>query len=185
MRALALALFAAALIAAPAWAAAPDGISPEAVSAFQMIDSGDEHQQQLGFLRLEALREPATAPAIRQLTRHNEPRVRAFSLRALAAVDGAPAVPELIEALARDQYPDVRRAALLAMEPFESGDDRVLHAMMSALTDPHFEVRITAVDAVSRVDDPAAREAIRERRKRENDRNVRRAIDLAVARLGL
>ena len=40
--------------------------SPKAVEALRLVESKDPYQQQLGFLRLEALREASTAPLIRQ-----------------------------------------------------------------------------------------------------------------------
>ena len=43
---------------------------------------------------------------------------------------------------------------------------------------------MTAVDIVSRIDDPRSRAAIRARNRRERDRNVRRVLALAMKRLG-
>ena len=87
--------------------------SPQAVAAFQLVESKDPYQQQLGFLRLEALRETGTAPLIRGYLTHREPEMRAYALRALAAIEGAAAVPTLLAALQTDKQPLVRRAALL------------------------------------------------------------------------
>src|SRR3989338_5332594 len=61
--------------------------SPQAVAAFQLVESKDPYQQQLGFLRLEALREIGTAPLIRRYLTHREPEMRAYTLRALAAIE--------------------------------------------------------------------------------------------------
>ena len=158
--------------------------SPQAVAAFQLVESKDPYQQQLGFLRLEALRETGTAPLIRGYLTHREPEMRAYALRALAAIEGAAAVPTLLEALKTDKQPLVRRAALLGLEPLQSTDPNILPAFIRALRDRKTDVRMTAVDVVSRIDDPKAREAILLRNKRERRRDVRRVLSLAMKRLG-
>ena len=158
--------------------------SPQAVAAFQLVESKDPYQQQLGFLRLEALREIGTAPLIRRYLAHREPEMRAYTLRALAAIEGAASVPTLLEALQTDKQPLVRRAALLGLEPLQSTDPNILPAFIKALRDRKTDVRMTAVDVVSRIDDPKAREAILLRNKRERRRDVRRVLSLAMKRLG-
>lgn len=158
--------------------------SPQAVAAFQLVESKDPYQQQLGFLRLEALREMSTAPLIRAYLTHREPEMKAYALRALAAIQGAPAVPTLLEALTSDKQPLVRRAALLGLEPLQPTDPTILPAFIQALRDRNTEVRMAAVDIVSRVDDPKARDAIVLRNKRERRRDVRRVLSLAMKRLG-
>ena len=157
--------------------------SPDAVAALQLIASDDSYQQRLGFLRLEALREPATIPLITPYLDHKHPTLRAYGVRALAAVAGAAAVPALLRVLQSDRREDVRRAALLGLEPLQANDPAVLSAFIDALTDRKSEVRITAVDIVSRIDDPQARRAIEDRQERERNGNVRRALALALRRL--
>ncbi len=157
--------------------------SPRAVEALQLIESKDPYQRELGFLRLEALREPSTAEAIRKLTTSRDPDLRAYSVRALSAIQGAAAVPLLLEALRTDQHPRVRRAALLGLEVLEPTDPAILPACIKALRDRDTEVRMTAVDLVSRVDDPRARQAIFSRFKRERREDVRRVLALAMKRL--
>ena len=158
--------------------------SPQAVAAFQLVESKDPYQQQLGFLRLEALREIGTAPLIRRYLTHREPEMRAYALRALAAIEGAAAVPTLLAALQTDKQPLVRRAALLGLEPLQPTDPNILPAFIRALRDRKTDVRMTAVDVVSRIDAPKAREAILLRNKRERRRDVRRVLSLAMKRLG-
>ena len=158
--------------------------SPRAVEAMRLIESDDLYQRELGFLRLEALREPATIDAISRYLAHREPEVRAYSLRALAAVQGPAAAPVLLEALAKEKHPRVRRAALLALEPLEPSDPQILRAFLKALRDRKPEVRMTAVDIVSRIDVPQAKEAILVRNRRERDRDVRRVLALAMKRIG-
>lgn len=157
--------------------------SPQAVAAFQLVESKDPYQQQLGFLRLEALRETSTAPMIRTYLTHREPEMRAYALRALAAIEGAAAVPTLLAALQTDRQPLVRQAALLGLEPLQPTDPNILPAFTRALRDRKTDVRMAAVDIVSRVDDPRAREAILLRNKRERRRDVRRVLSLAMKRL--
>ena len=93
-------------------------------------------------------------------------------------------VPLLLETLKTDTHARVRRAALLGVEPFSAANPDILPACLVALRDRQEEVRITAVDIVSRMDDPRAKEAIRVRFKREHDPNVRHALKLAMRRLG-
>ena len=163
---------------------APSHADPRVADAMRLIESEDPYQRQLGFLRLEALREPGTAELIRPYVDSRDPELRAYTVRALAAIEGAAAVPALLKALDEDPNPRVRRAALLGLEPLQPQNPQILPACIAALRDRKPEVRMTAVDVVSRVDDPRAREAILVRNKRERDRNVQRALSLAMKRLG-
>lgn len=158
--------------------------SPRAAEAMRLLDSEDLYQRQVGFLRLEALREPATLEKIRSYLDHKNPEVRAYSLRAVAAIEGAPAIPQLLRRLQAERQPRVRRAALLGLEPMIGQDPAVLPALLVALRDRSTEVRMAAVDVVSRIDDPKAREAIRLRHRREWRRDVRRVLQAAIQRVG-
>lgn len=160
------------------------GPTPQAVEAMQLLDVDDPYQRQLGFLRLEALREPATLDAVRKYLDSKDPEMRAQSLRAIAAIEGAGACPVLLQRLKTDRHPLVRRAALLGLEPFQSVDSTLLPAFLEALADHNPEVRMTAADVVSRIDDPRARQAIRLRLRKEHTRDVRRVLNMAMTRLG-
>jgi HEAT repeat protein len=163
--------------------AQPTAPSPKALEAIQLLNSQDLYQREYGFLRLEALREPATIEVITRYLDDRDPDTRAYSLRALAAVEGARSIPTLLSRLKADTQPRVRRAALLGLEPFEQLDPAILTAEINALRDHDSTVRITAVDIVSRVDDPRAKEAILLRNRHEHHRDVRRALALAMKRL--
>ena len=165
--------------------ASSDGLSPQAVDALRLVESKDPYQQQLGFLRLEALREPATVEVIRPYLKHRNENLRAWSARALAAIQGVQAIPTLLDLLAHDRQPVVRRSALLGLEPLRDLDPTMVSAFFAALRDPNPEVRMAAVDVVSRLDSGRAKEAILLRRKRESNRDVRRVITLAMQRMGL
>ena len=158
--------------------------SPKAVEALQLVESNDPYQQQLGFLRLEALREAGTAGLLQTYVTHRDPQMRAYALRALAAIQGVHAVPLLLETLKTEKQPRVRLAALLGLEPLQQSDPQILPAFIKALRDKKTEVRMAAVDIVSRVDDPRARDAILLRNKREQRRDVRRVLSMAMRRLG-
>ncbi len=158
--------------------------SPKAVEAIKLLESPDPFQRQLGFLRLEALREPSTVETIKKYVDSRDEEMGAYSLRALAAIGGVDAIPTLLEKLKTDRQPMVRRAALLGLEPFQAADLRILPAFIKALRDQSVEVRISAVDVVSRIDDPRAREAIFTRNQRERDRDVRRVLAMAMKRIG-
>ena len=157
---------------------------PRAKEALALMESNDPYQREVGFLRLEALRDPATTPALGRYLGSNDPERRAEAVRALAAIEGGRAVPQLLEVLRRDTHPLVRRAALLGLEPLARANPEILPAFIAALQDRKPEVRMTAVDVVSRIDDPRAREDILRRNKRERDGNVRRVLKLAMNRLG-
>jgi len=157
--------------------------SPKAIEAMHLAQSKDAYQRELGFLRLEALREPATIEFITGYLNRNEPDLRAYSLRALSAIQGPAAAPTLLAALQHDRQARVRRAALLGLEPLVPSDPAILPGLMKALRDRSTEVRMAAIDVVSRIDDPRAREAILIRNKRENQKDVRRVLELAMKRL--
>ena len=154
-----------------------------AKEALALLESNDPYQREVGFLRLEALRDPSTVEAVRRYLDSQDPERRAEAVRALAAIEGGRAVPQLLETLRRDKQPLVRRAALLGLEPLARANPEILPAFIAALRDRKPDVRMTAVDIVSRIDDPRAREAILLRNKRERDRNVRRVLSLAMPRL--
>ncbi|MBI3009450.1 MAG: HEAT repeat domain-containing protein [Candidatus Omnitrophica bacterium] len=158
-------------------------LSPKATEALRLIESRDFYQRQLGFLRLEALREVATADFIRPYLKSSEAQMRAGSLRALAAIEGSAAIPVLREALQTDRDPSVRRAALLGLEPLWMQEPQVLNLLIAALRDRSTESRITAVDIVSRIDHPYAKEAILQRHAKEQRRDVKRVLHLAVKRV--
>lgn len=172
-------------VGAEAPAVPPDGgLSAEAREALQLIESNDAYQREFGFLRLEALRQSETAPAVQGYLSHRMPEMRAYSVRALAAVSGAEAVPLILRALKTDRHPYVRRSAVLALEPFVSASPAIVPALLDALRDRNSEVRMSAIDVVSRLDDPRAREAILLRNRRERRRDVRRVLKLAMPRIG-
>jgi len=156
--------------------------SPEAREAAALLDATDAFTRQLGFMRLEALREPETGPLVRRHLDSLDPAMRALSLRALAAIEGQAAVPTLLDRLAHDRHARVRLAALLALEPLT--DPAIEAALINRLRDRDPEVRIAAIDAVSRLESRAAHDALRQRLRRERHRDVRRVLDQAMDRIG-
>jgi len=150
---------------------------------FEQIESEDSYQRQLGFLRLEALRDPATLPRIEPYLKHEQAEYRAYSLRAIAAIQAGKAVPLLLERLANDPDPLVRQAALLGAEPFMEGSPEILTAAIGAMQDKDTQVRMVAVDIVSRSDKPDAQQAIRTRLKRESRPDVLRVLEAAIQRI--
>ena len=158
--------------------------SQEATQALQLLQSADPYQRKLGFLRLEALREPATVPAIRQYVESPDADMRADSLRALAAIDGEASIPLLLEKLRSDRRPSVRWSALLGLEPLTKHHPELILPFIDALRDYSSEVRMAAVDVVSRLDDPRARAAVRDRFRRELRPDVRRVLHAAMRRIG-
>lgn len=159
----------------------PPGTSPEASRLITQLDADDPYIRQEAFMELEMLRESATAPVVRRYLDSSNAETRAFSVRALAAIEGVKAVPTLVERLKRDRSPRVRVSALLALEPLQ--DPTILPVLIDRLRDRDRNVRMAAADAVSRVKQPQAREAIQKRWHRERDRDVRRVLEKALARL--
>lgn len=155
----------------------------KAVEAMQLLTSDDSYQRQVGFLRLEALRELSTVETIRPYVTHRDSEMRAYSLRALAAIQGVDAIPLLLERLWTEKQPRVRRSILLSLEPLQRLQPDLLTAFLDALRDRSPEVRMAAVDIVSRIDDPRARTAIRTRYRKERDHDVRRVLVMAMRRL--
>ena len=148
------------------------------------LQSPDSFIRQRAFLRLEALRDPSSIDAIRSHLNDKDADTRAFSLRALAAVQGASAIPTLLNALQKDPNPTARRAALFGLEPLQEHDPTILPAFIQALKDRKPEVRIVAVDVVSRIDKPQAKQALLERKHREHNHDVRRVLTQALVRAG-
>ena len=175
-----------ALLAAPLGVAAEEistSPSPHALEAMQLLTSEDLYQRQLGFLRLEALREASTIETIAHYVSDPEPAVRAYSLRALAAVQGAGSVPALLGAFS-DKHPIVRRAAVLGLEPLIPTHAESLPALIALLNDRNPYVRMAVIDVLSRQDAVLAKEAVLSHRRHERDRDVKRVLNAAIKRLG-
>ncbi len=167
------------------FAAAQSGaVSPEAQEALNLLESEDIYKRQVAFLKLESLREKSVLPVLRKYLNSDDEVMRSYSLRAVAAIDGASSIDLLKETLKNDKHPDVRRAALLGLEPLFAVDKTVLDDAIAALTDRDTSVRMSAVDVVSRMEDPAARAALQDRYAKESRRDVVRVLDMAKDRLG-
>ena len=169
-----------------AWGqAAEQPASPDAQELIAQLDAKDVYERQKAFLRLEALREPATTPILRDHLASRDPHTRAFSVRALAAIEGVPSAAALIDRLQHDRDPDVRLAAILALEPLQKQNPTIMPALIDALRDRKSTVRLAAVDVVSRIDQPEAKEALQVRWRRERHRDVRRVLEQSMTRAGL
>ncbi len=162
---------------------AVEPLSSEAKAILATLQAArvDDYTRQRAFLELEALREPSSAEAIRSFLNDRDENTRTYSVRALAAVLGIQAVPELLARLQNDS-PKVRIACVLALEPLHAPE--ATEPLIKHLRDRNKEVRMATVDVVSRMDHPQAREAILVRWKRERDRDVRRVLEHAIKRIG-
>jgi HEAT repeat protein len=172
-----------ALVALGLGVAAAGEISPEAQPFLKQLDSKDAFLRQEAFVRLEALRDPATASVVRPYLTSRNLETRTFAVRAVAAIEGVQAVPTLLAQFKRER-PTVRIAILLALEPLQAQDPSIAPVLLAALRDRKPQVRMAAVDIVSRLKQPQAREAILTRWKRERHRDVRRVLELAMKRIG-
>lgn len=156
-------------------------IASDAQAIVAQLDVQDPYLRQKAFMQLEALRDPSTVPVVQAHLKSRNSATRAFSARALAAIDGVHAIPLLLERLHRDKSPRVRLAAVLALEPLD--DPRVMPALIGKLRDHHPDVRMAVADAVSRINHPDARAAILLRARRERNRDVQRVLQDAVQRM--
>ena len=155
-------------------------LSAEAQQAIHLLQAHDLYDRQKGFMRLELLRDPATLPVVRLYLNDRNADIRSFAIRALAAINGINAVPELVNRLKTEKHPTVRIAIILGLEPLQ--DPAILPAFIQRLRDRNPEVRIAALDAVSRFKAPEAREALLLRQQRERDRDVQRVLQDALRR---
>ena len=102
----------------------------------------------------------------------------------LFVIEGVKAVPELLERVQRDRSPAVRLHAILALEPFVAQEASTVPVLIKALRDRQPDVRIAAIDVVSRIDHSEARDALKVRWERERHRDVRRVLESAMQRIG-
>ena len=163
---------------------APPSLDSRAEEAIRGLTSEDAYVRQRSFLQLEALRNPASVDSIRPFVDNKDEDMRAWSLRALVAIQGAAVIPLLRERAQSDKEPSVRRAALLGLEPLAAADPTLVQFFVDRLSERSPEVRMTAVDIVSRIQDPVARSAVRERAKHEGNRDVRKVLAAALQRIG-
>lgn len=161
--------------------AAEAPLSADAQNAIRLLSANELYDRHMGFLQLEALREPAALPVIRPYLNDRNAEIRSYAVRALAAIAGVKAVPELLERLKTDKSPTVRIAVILGVETLP--DPAVLPALIQRMRDRNPEVRMALLDAVSRFKDPRAREAILLRQHRERNRDVQRVLQDAVQRV--
>lgn len=165
----------------PAATAATLNLSPKAQEAAALLDARDSYKRQWAFMRLEALREPASGALVRSYLTHRNPDTRSFAARALAAIEGQAAIPTLLERLRTDRDSRVRIEILLGLEPLN--DPTLLPVFIDMMRDRDSQVRITALDIVSRIDRPQAKEAVLTRWARERDRDVQRVLPDALQRV--
>lgn len=163
----------------------PTGLSQAAKEAIGQLDSKDAYTRKIAFMRLEALREPASADAIRPYAENKDEVIRADSLRALAAIQGIEAVPFLLKKWETEKRARVRWSILLALEPLRQQQPALLHTFIDGLDDYSTEVRMAALDIVSRINDDAARTAILTRFKKELHPDARRVLKTAMQRMEL
>jgi HEAT repeat protein len=157
-------------------------ISKEAQDAIALLDSKDQMQSRLGFMRLEALREPATAETIKKYLSSQDEYVRASALRALSAVEGLKSTEVLSSCLTSDKSEHVRLHAALALEPLK--DPKAYDALIKGMEDKSAEVRMASVEAFSRINEPGVIDALFVRQKQETNKEVQKVIDNAIKRIG-
>ncbi len=162
----------------------PAALSPALQQLASHADDKDVYERQKAFLRIEATRDPGFVPLLQQHVQSRDPHTRAFSVRALAAIAGSAAIPTLLDSATHDRKSDVRVAALLGLEPLRDRDPSIEPVFLKALRDRSADVRMVAVDIVSRSPAPEAKEAIRKRWKREHHGDVRRVLKDAMKRIG-
>lgn len=137
----------------------------------------------------DMLTAPADDPSIRELLmigteNGTDPQVRDASVGLLAGAcrgdapcSGPPVRNALLNALANDKTPEVRREALAGLQPFISDDMQVRDAVLDALmNDPSATVRIEAVRLLQPVDvDSSVRQALHTVANSDGDPSIRSA----------
>ena len=93
------------------------------------------------------------------------------------------AAPLLLERMKSDKQASVRRSAILGLEPLIEKDATLGPPIIEMLDDRSPEVRIAALDVVSRIHQPEARNAVLARVKREGNPDVRKVLKDAVDRI--
>ncbi len=137
----------------------------------------------------DVLTAPANDPSIRELlmagTQNGiDPQVRNLSVNLLsggcqpsAPCDATPVRNALLNALATDKTPEVRREALAGLQPFIADDTEVRDSVLSALmSDPSASVRIEAVRLLQPVDvDSSVRQVLHTVAYQDGDPAIRSA----------
>jgi hypothetical protein len=137
----------------------------------------------------DRLTAPADDPSIRALLmigteNGTDPQVRDASVGLLggachgdAPCSGPPVRNALLNALANDKTPEVRREALAGLQPFIPDDMQVRDAVLDALmNDPSATVRIEAVRLLQPVDvDSSVRQALHTVANSDGDPSIRSA----------
>ncbi len=163
------------------------------VSSIRQDPSTGEVEVRYDRLVPDVLSAPANDPSIRELLMAGtengiDPQVRNASLSLLSGVcrpgapcsavsDSAPARNALLNALASDKTPEVRREALAGLQPFIADDMGVRDAVLAALlSDPSAAVRIEAVRLLEPVDvDSSVRQVLHTVAFRDGDPSIRSA----------
>lgn len=98
---------------------------------------------------------PAAVSALIEATGDYSEHVRGAACRALAKIGDAVSIPTLLKALERDENPMVRREAAKALRLIGAQSPAVVAALIRALEDVSWEVRMIATRALGRVNDPS------------------------------
>jgi len=86
-----------------------------------------------GIQKLQEIRDPLAIPAlVRIMADHDDPKVRRFFVRVLSKMGGSPPVAPLVHRSLVDAVPDIRAAAIAALEPSQQKMANALY--VAALT---------------------------------------------------
>lgn len=132
----------------------PQNSNPEIARLTDQLKSSDEEQRRDAALKLAALRNPATIPALVSVLDDPSERIRALAITALARVGDSSLAPLIAARLSNDKKPFVRKAAAYALGRFRSSEGTA--ALTAALKDKDAEVRGAAAVALGEYADASA-----------------------------
>lgn len=150
----------------------PGAFSPDERAALALCDAAAKG----------SLDEPNAAPAtlalLRELAKAAEPHIAGLALVALASLDEE--IGELVPRLEQSEQGVARLAALVAQKM--AGSEDMPEELLAALGDPHFRVRIAAIDILAPTAAATERELILDLAVRDPSATVRMVCAGVIAR---
>ncbi len=146
-----------------------------------VISHKDDKIKERTVYALEAIGKPSVETLIMALKkRGNSVRLRGLIIDALVSIGDRKAVVPLIGAL-KDQYPDIRRKAMIALGKLK--DKRAFGPLLNMLKDKDKWVRRAAAGVFGDVKDPRAVDAIKKISETDPDEYVRRDAESALKKI--
>ena len=140
-------------------------------------EGGDERLRDAAIHGLALLEEPRAMGALLGMAEHRNPRARGAAVRALGHSPGGPVVLAVLRRCLTDGDAWVRYYACQSLGKVHDGDS--VDAILGLVNDPAGQVRVAAIEALSRLETPAAMKALRSAAAAQ-DPDVQRAALLGL-----